>query len=170
MRITSCFRLSLILWITLFSFSATILAANDEKDLAQRCESEVVELHQFFQDWFNGVLEPTDADFARFADALAPDFVIIPPSGRAVERDPLLQGLKQAHGRWREGETIGKGRIWIQDFTIRLIESQVLVATYEEWQEFKREVKSRVSTVIFRAAEGTPNGVNWHHLQETNLP
>ena len=58
----------------------------DERDreLEQRCEAEIVELHQFFGDWFSAS-EESSIDFDRFAEVLAPDFTMVGPDGRLVE-------------------------------------------------------------------------------------
>ena len=57
--------------------------------MEQRCSNEVVQLHQFFQDWFNAVLPPTDEAFDRFSSVMAQGFVIISPNGELTEREEL---------------------------------------------------------------------------------
>jgi len=136
--------------------------------MEQRLSDEVVELHRFFQDWFNAVLPPTDAAFERFSSVMAERFVIISPNGELTERDELLERLRDAHGIWREMSQ--PGRIWIENLQVRhQVGDQVLVL-YEEWQEIEGEPRGRLSTALFRRSEDTPNGVEWVHVHEVWLP
>ena len=136
--------------------------------MEQRCNDEVVQLHQFFQDWFNGVLPPTDVAFGRFSSVMAEGFVIISPNGELTERDELLERLQAAHGIWREMSR--PGRIWIENLQVRhQVGNQVLVH-YEEWQEIEGESRGRLSTALFRRREGAPNGIEWLHVHEVWLP
>ncbi len=132
--------------------------------MEDRCKIEVVELHQFFQDWFNGKLEPTDKNFARFTDILGEDFTIIGPSGRVIERAPLVARVRNAHG------TRANSQMWIENFCLRSGEGNLAIATYEEWQkDGDGATNTRISTVIFREKTDAPNGVEWLHVQETWL-
>jgi len=128
-------------------------------------EKEVVELHQFFQDWFNGTLPNADEQFARFADVMAESFGMVPPNGRFISRAPLLDGLRCSYGRSRQSP----GRIWIENFVTRQTGSDWLLATYEEWQSFDDQTSSRLSTVLFQENDTVPNGLIWLHVHETWL-
>ena len=131
--------------------------------MEKRCRDEVLELHRFFQDWFNAVLEPDG--FSRFADVMADGFVIVTPEGRLRDLGELSDGLRRAHGAWK-----GEGRIWIEDVRLHRVEGDVAVVTYEEWQDVRGEIKGRLSTALFRRREGIPNGVEWLHVHEVWLP
>jgi RimJ/RimL family protein N-acetyltransferase len=128
-------------------------------------EKEVVELHQFFQDWFNGSISNTDEQFARFADVMADSFGMVPPNGRFVTRTPLLAGLRGSYGRSQQSP----GRIWIENFVTRQTGPDWLLATYEEWQTFDNNTTSRLSTVLLQEHETAPNGFIWLHVHETWL-
>lgn len=147
-------------------------AAMNDPTLTERCEKEVVELHRFLEDWYNGALAPTEENLARFAGVLAPSFLLVSTDGRTSSRATLVDGLRKAHGTWREpgSDEPGAGRIRIERFRTRLIDGPVALATYEEWREVGGEVRGRTSTVVFRLEHGLPNGVAWYHLQETWLP
>ena len=67
------------------------------------CRSEIEELHQFFQDWFNGVLPETDASFARFAEVMAADFEMVAPNGRATTITALQPALRHRYNSWQNG-------------------------------------------------------------------
>jgi hypothetical protein len=130
-----------------------------------QCRAEIEDLHNFFVAWFNGHLPQTDAAFARFADVMAPGFTIVDPSGTIQDRESLLAGLHAAHNA-RPGI-----RIWIESVRIRQHTDDLIVATYEEWQQLPdQSPRGRISTVILRAADNTPNGLVWLHVHETWLP
>ena len=129
-------------------------------------EREIEELHAFFEDWFTGRIAATGEGYARFESVLAPDFVIIGPGGDEVGRTPILQRVESAHGSRPEGGF----RIWIENTRVRECRPDRCLMTYEEWQEIDGVAKGRLSTVVFGARAGTPNGVEWMHVHETWLP
>jgi hypothetical protein len=127
--------------------------------------AEIVELHDFFQEWLGGTLPATDETYARLTGTQAPEFVIVTPGGELVPRERLLAQLRAAHGS-RPG-----WRMWIENAELRFTQGGLTVATYEEWQRHADgKVTGRLSTVIFREQPGTPNGLVWVHVHETWLP
>ena len=135
--------------------------------MEEACRQEVVELHQFFQDWFNGILEASDESFARFADVIDEDFVIVQPNGEMTARGPLVDRLRKSHGSRKEG---GQIRIWIENYRLHRSAGDLAVVTYEEWQDLGGEVRGRLSTAVFGRREEMPNGVVWLHLHEVWMP
>lgn len=133
-----------------------------------RCVAEVHELHQFFEDWFNASLPPTDAAFARFEAVMADRFMIISPNGVRTERSELVERLRAAHGIWRQNSQ--PGRIWIENLQVRHTVGSQAMVVYEEWQEIDGQARGRLSTAIFERREGTPNGVEWLHVHEVWMP
>ena len=133
-----------------------------------RCQEEVLELHQFFQDWFNATLPPTDEAFRRFESVMAERFMIISPNGELTERAELVDRLRQAYGIWRRNSQ--PGRIWIENLQVRHTVGAQAMVLYEEWQEIEGEARGRLSTAILQRLEGAPNGVEWLHVHETWLP
>jgi len=126
-------------------------------------EAEIVQLHQFFQDWFNGITDPSEEDFSRLSDVLAEGFMLVSPDGRAIDRQPLLDGLYQAYNS-RKGM-----RIWIREVRVLHWFDHLVLATYQEWQEIESQVTARLSSGLFREKAGTPNGLEWLHVHETWL-
>lgn len=128
-------------------------------------EQEIVALHQFFEDWFNAKLPNSEATFARFADAMAPDFHIVSPSGALAPREAIVGSLRNAYGAQ-------KGlRIWIENVTVGHIHGDIAIVMYEEWQQKGDDPPlGRLSTVVFAADTAGPNGVIWLHVHETWLP
>ncbi len=123
--------------------------------------AEIVELHQFFQDWFNGVLENQPENFSRLDTALAPEFKMITPGSALIERAPLVTGLQAAHNT-RNGM-----RIWIKNVILQHQIGDIFIATYEEWQEIEGQVSARLSSATFKIQADAPNGIEWVHLHET---
>lgn len=133
---------------------------------AERSEQEVRDLHVFFQQWSTGDLPNTDEAYARFGDALAPDFSLIDTDGSVVSRDDLVSGLRGAHNRWPGGGSIG-----ISEVQPVMVQGDIAVLTYVEHHDFDggegRKMSARRSTVTFHDDADGPNGVRWKHLQET---
>ena len=127
------------------------------------CLKEIEELHQFFQDWFNGVLPETDASFARFAEVMAEDFEMVAPNGRSVAISSLLPALKSRHISWQNG------RIWIENVRVRWQKGDLLLAVYEEWQAVDGVENGRLSSVFFQVQQGLPNNLLWLYVHETWL-
>lgn len=130
--------------------------------MRQHCEREVVELHQFFEDWFCG---RTDG-FGRVEAALAANFVLISPRGELRTREALLENLRLARG-CRRGESF---EIRIEDCEVRTVEFGLALVTFAEWQRLGDREAGRVSTALFRVDREAPCGVRWIHLHETWLP
>ena len=124
-------------------------------------ENEIIELHQFFQDWYNNQLSPTNENFARCADVLDPEFSIIFPSGDNVLCQTLFDKLRNAHNSHTAM------RIWIENIQVLHQIGDLILATYEEWQEIEGKVTTRLSSVFFQKAPSTPNGLRWLHVHET---
>jgi len=137
-----------------------------------RCFQEVAELHDFFQDWFNATVEPTEESFARVADVIAAGFTLIGPDAKVTRRAALLDRLRQGHGRWREpgSKEPGTGSIRIDHVRLHLIEGPLAVVVYDERHDVRGEVRVRRTTALFRLVHGTPNGVEWYHVHETWIP
>jgi hypothetical protein len=131
-------------------------------DLAIRCADEVVALHRVIESWLTGSAPRTREAFARFADALADEFVIVHPSGAAESKSDIVAALWNAHGANGDGFSIE-----IRNVTCRVEADPWCVLTYEEWQH-DDETTARISTVVFLRSD-TAIGVEWVHLHETWL-
>ena len=123
------------------------------------CKAEIVGLHQFFQDWFNG--NASVGDFERFSGVLAPDFTMISPDGKLTRVRPLIEALGAAGGS-------GPGmRIWIENSEVLIRDGASTLAVYEECQDQDGRRNRRRSTVLFRDNAEKPNGLEWVHVHET---
>ncbi|MFT7485940.1 MAG: hypothetical protein ACI9F9_001792 [Candidatus Paceibacteria bacterium] len=132
--------------------------------MTHQCETEVRELHQFFQEWFRGDLPNTSESFARFADVLEEGFQMIVPGGVPCGRAALLERLQAAYGLDLQS------KIWVEKIDARALGPDLFLVTYEEWQTRASGDKGRLSSALFRGQPSAPNGVVWLHLHETWLP
>ena len=85
------------LLLLVLSLSMTVKAYGEET-MDERCQKEVIELHQFFQDWFNGKLESSDESFKRFSGVMEKSFEIISPDGGRMTRAEILGRVRGGHG------------------------------------------------------------------------
>ncbi len=137
-----------------------------EREMSETCEREVVQLHQFFEQWLTGRTERSEAVLDRLASALAEDFEIVSPSGTRSDRTRLLRTLGAAHGSHRSQGL----RIWVENVRGRALADGLYLATYEEWQQVGEQApRGRLSTAVFQRAPDAPGGVRWLHVHETWL-
>lgn len=122
---------------------------------------EVVDLHQFFEDWFGGRIAPTEENFRRFSGVHPASFQLVSPDGNTLDAGPLVERLRKAHNT-RPGF-----RLWIEKAVQRPLSTELCLVTYEEWQESDGHVTARVSSATLQRREGAPNGLEWLHVHET---
>ena len=131
--------------------------------LLEDVRREIVELHEFFSDWFNGNTNQ-DQLKPRFLSRLHSDFIFIPPEGVVLDADDISNAFAQGYG------TNSDFKIQIRDVTIRHEMGNHILVTYTEWQAGAKlsgyENNARFTTVLME--KGKP--FKWLHLQETWLP
>lgn len=120
-------------------------------------ETEVRELHAFFERWYSGVAKSSEV--SRL-DVLADSFVMIGPDADMVGRAEVRASIVAARGR-------RPMQIEIRNIVVR---PELDLGTYEEWQTTGGAVTGRLSTAVMRSVPGLPNGLVWVHLHETWLP
>lgn len=129
----------------------------------ETCRREIEDLHAFFVRWYAG---KTDREaFDRLERALAPEFEMIAPTGDRSDREAVLEWIRESYGR----EDQGAFDIAIRNAElVREFDDHALVR-YEEWQRRADDENGRISTVLLRAADEAPGGLEWVDLQETAL-
>ncbi len=134
---------------------------------ADACRREIEALHVFFEGWFRGTIDATEAAFARFVDALADDFEIIPPSGTRVPRATLLVSVRDSHGSHPNTFEID-----IRGVQSRSLADGQFLVVYEEWQRESAQTPwaARVSSAWLSRNPRAPGGFTWHHVHETARP
>jgi len=142
---------------------------NENSDISPVAR-EIIELHEFFVDWFTGRCEKSEAYFTEhLVSHFASDFQMIPPSGDLLAGEALFSGLNEIYA---SNPDFG---IQVRNIQERRISgTQLVIVTYEEWQ--KAALNStppnnvRISSGVLELGDAFPNGVRWLHLQETALP
>ncbi|MEE9263277.1 MAG: hypothetical protein V3V11_02370 [Vicinamibacteria bacterium] len=132
----------------------------------EKCRTEIVELHRFFEDWFRARLPQTEANFKRVSEVLEERFEIISPRGDLMTREKLLAVLWEFYGGYRDQQY----RIWTEGHRSRSLAEGQLLVTYQEWEEIEGEKKGRLTSAIFRKEEQAANGVKWLHVHEVWIP
>jgi len=132
--------------------------------MKHQCETEIVELHRFFEDWFMGRLDDSDETFERFAGVMAEGVTMITPDGSVTGRAELLRSLRSAHGAFNKNGSIS---IRVTNIQPRQASDDNLLLTYEEWQDTGQGERGRVSSVLFHRRPDTPNDLEWLHVHET---
>lgn len=135
--------------------------------MTERCSREIVELHRFFEEWFNGRLPDDDASFSRLTAALADDFLMITPEARPVRRAELVKQLRSMNGYYQQDDK--PSAIWIKDIEGEPLSDSLCLMRYREWQgnSDRSDGKGRLSSAIFKRWDEAPNGVQWLYLHET---
>ena len=131
--------------------------------MTDRYRREIEALHEFFVDWYQS--RDPDGGIERLDTVLAPEFEMISPDGDRVERDRVIEGVRQARGQYADG----KFDIDIRHVDVIAEPPEHALVRYEEWQTTADGQTGRLSTVLFRDAPDTPNGLEWVDLQETWL-
>lgn len=151
------------LLLTLFATQPACTTMTPDLSWDARCARDIEELHQFFEDWFQGKLPDTDEAFASFEGVLHPEFHIVVPSGETLSRDQILALVRKGHGRWA-----GSDR-WIEVRSPRRLSTVegASVFAYEEWQVLPGSMEGRVSTVVLRPHPKLPGRIQWVHVHET---
>lgn len=128
---------------------------NWEQDITK----EISELHEFFQNWFNGII-PQD-EFKRFTAVMDESFQMISPQGELIERSVLVSSLEKSYGK---NSNI---RISVTNTVIHEISPDNYLATYHEIQHHSDETTTRISSALFQRNEKLINNYTWLHVHET---
>ncbi|NHJ49103.1 MAG: hypothetical protein FK733_15050 [Asgard group archaeon] len=132
------------------------------------CQKEVIDLHDFFEQWFKADIENSDEVYSRLEKVLNEKFMLIMPSGEYTFRKELLEQLRSGHGSRSDSQE--SYRLWIENINLRYTLDDLCLVTYEEWAEINGKLNARLSSALFRKKEGTKFGVEWLHVHETLIP
>ncbi|MCL1693816.1 MAG: hypothetical protein M3096_09040 [Actinomycetia bacterium] len=120
-------------------------------------ETEVRELHSFFERWFAGTAERAELSWL---DVLDDSFHMIGPDGRLQSVGEIRSAIESAFGR--RSMLIEIRNVWVHP--------TAPIGTYEEWQTIGGDVTGRISSAVMKNDRSAPNGLRWMHLHETWLP
>lgn len=136
--------------------------------LPEQCRKEIIELHQFFEDWFTGRLEKSKEAFTRFSDILSPGFAMVFPDGILDRRERVIERVFEAHGIHANNPRYF--RIWTDRIEARVESPELCLMSYEEWHEDNGQISARLSCAAFAPRAETPHGIEWGYVHETWLP
>ncbi|MHA2108817.1 MAG: hypothetical protein ACW99R_14035 [Candidatus Hodarchaeales archaeon] len=129
--------------------------------------SEITELHSFFQKWFNGEIHQSNLIFQRLTTVLHSKFVLISPNGMKKHRKEVIQEIWDAYGsRDLKSNPI---KLWIENYEYHGEFGSIYIVMYEEWLKNNSDKKGRVSTAIFEKATNNYNNLSWLYVHETWL-
>jgi hypothetical protein len=126
---------------------------------------EIADIHDFFARWFGGRIEHTEANFARFRDALDPAFAQVNPAGLLRPHGTILRDV-WAH--WRQFGDDPGFRIWVDAARVHhVLPGDHAVAVYQEWHEYRGKQVGRTCTGVLCRRSGTPTGIAWMQMHES---
>jgi len=139
----------------------------DDKRLLEIARNEIERVHRFIATWFRGAVAGSSDEFERQLGAsMADDLINIQPSGRALTKHQLLDGIRGAHGANPAFD------ITISDCAVQGVfdEGRLILATYRESQTGAKNTipadNDRVTTVLFELRPDSDRPL-WLHLHET---
>lgn len=125
-------------------------------DLGERAVEEIVDLHRVFEAWIGR----GEGNPARFEAAFDPDFAMVPPDGRTMDRAAVLAMLERARGARGTGF-----RIMVEAPVVVWRSGAHVLVGYVERQWSDAGETARRSTALMRGRdEGAPA---WCFVQET---
>ena len=134
-----------------------------------QAREEIEALHQFFVDWFGGLIAAQESTFdQRFVRRFHDSCELIQPSGNTLTREVFFQAIYDSY------DSSPGFRIAIRNVRVRFsLPDGYSLVTYEEWQ--RNAVNStppnnaRAASVLFhRDSDGA--APLWLHIHETWLP
>ncbi|MFV1970768.1 MAG: DUF4440 domain-containing protein [Acidimicrobiia bacterium] len=120
---------------------------------------EIERLHQFFEDWFNGV---RSRSIEEFSDALDETFFIVSPMGDISDKARIVEAVDGRRGA-------SPVEIHIGNVRIRRLEGELLISTYEERQIRETESTVMAATVGLVPDSSRPGGFRWIFVHESWL-
>ena len=136
--------------------------------MIEDCKSEVIRLHEFFEQWLKGEIENTEDNFKQFTSVIGKEFLLIAPTGEKISRKDIIKRIKNDYGKHIDEGS--RYRLFVKNIRCRVLEGNLCLVLYEEWANLKDKVISRMSSALFRKKEDTPNSVEWTHVHETLFP
>ena len=124
------------------------------------------ELHDtaaWFESWMSGTVPETEDSFARLADSMHEDFLLVRDTGRVQNRHQLCDEIRSCHGL-RKGR-----RVWAENEQLRYEDDRTILCTYEEWNDDGHQPHGILAAVTFLKDPDGPNGLRRLHWHETAL-
>ncbi len=133
---------------------------SDASPLFAAAVREIEELHAAFSTWMGAGAGPEI--FARFEAAFAPEFTMVGPSGKRLDRAGVLAML--AANRAAFGAGFG---IEIAAAVPLAHGADFICVGYDELQTGRPGPLQRRASAVFRPVPGAANGLQWLAVHET---
>lgn len=127
-------------------------------------ETEVMELHKFFEAWYNGGIARSEENFSRLTNVLADDFQLITATGFTVNKALLVTLMKGGYGTKQDLN------MRIEKISQRVQGENLCVLTYEEYGNTESGLKKVLVSAVLRRAPEKRNNLEWLHVHEVNVP
>ena len=134
-----------------------------------QAREEIEALHQFFVDWFGGLVAAQESAFdERFARRFHDSCELIQPSGNTLSREVFFRAVFDSY------HSSPDFRIAIRNVRVRFtLPGGYTLVTYEEWQRnavnSRPADNARAASVLFHRP-GDDAAPLWLHIHETWLP
>ena len=128
---------------------------------------EVRDIHAFLERWYNGEVEKTEDNLARYGNVLDLGYQAVDPHGAIIRRALALDTLRGTYGKWRDSAEPGK--IEIANLELRFILDSLVAVTFDEYHSANNRTRRLKTTAVLRVRHGTPNGVEWLHTHQSDL-
>ncbi|MDH5402301.1 MAG: hypothetical protein OEZ01_04675 [Candidatus Heimdallarchaeota archaeon] len=125
------------------------------QDIFKQVEFEIIDLHQYFQNWFTGKVE--EQSYTRVENALDNNFQLIHPSGLINDRKTVLENIRKSYNSTEELN------MWVEDIDSRIL-GEFVLSTYYECHKSEAKQTRRISTAIFSF---DLTSIKWMHVHET---
>ena len=134
-----------------------------DRALSQKVEDEIKSLHDFFCDWFGGMVNQERFE-ELFSKRFSSELIFIPPAGNYLQFKDLEESIREGYGANPDF------KIEIRNVRLLIEMDGYILATYEEWQRnalaSKPPDNARLATVMFKNGDH----LIWQHIHETWMP
>ena len=170
-------------WALVLAALCQFCSARPRIPLAQRCTSEVLRLHAFFEDWWNARLPQTRHNFhAGFTSANHPEFTFVSPLGTGLGLNATAEYIYGAYGTrytddWATADQVQGHdmRFLLSNITVTWVDepSETCTVTFQEHQQVggaEGPVQTKANACVLKRMSGAPNGLGWLLEHETWWP
>ena len=147
----------------------TKLASKDHfimKEIKQKIEKEIVDLHKIFVHWFTGALD-RKALAPKLASRFFEETIFISPQGASLSYEDLMMMFENGYGRMNSNF-----KIVISDVELLQEIGDYYLVNYKEWQtkdpnpQLNGNYTVRKTTVLMSKQQP----FKWLHIHETMMP
>lgn len=126
-------------------------------------QREIETIHEFFVDWYDGVVP--ESAFERVEQAMAPDVEMVTPDAGRLDRQAVLDAVRNGYDR----DEPTYFEIDIRNVSLLEATEDCGLVQYEEWQRIEGNWEGRISVALLHQNPEGPEGVVWSYVQSTML-